>query len=122
MTSTSRALPGTERCDRPSSAFDSTAGDQPGRLAQGPEEKHGLAGRRVGFIVPSLPRKLGPCVGRVRTADPMRRPGDGQCCVAAMRAEPRCRRSAGSYCYEECELEDRQAGAVRQPSLAYLFL
>src|SRR5207302_175911 len=48
MTSASRATPGFERCERPSRAPDSTAGDQPGRLAQGPDEKHGLAGRRVG--------------------------------------------------------------------------
>jgi hypothetical protein len=39
-----------ERWERPTSAGDNAAGDQPGRFAQGPEEKHGLAGRRVGFI------------------------------------------------------------------------
>jgi hypothetical protein len=50
MTSTSLAKPTPERCERPTSAFSSTAGDQPGRFAQGPEEKHGLAGCRVGFI------------------------------------------------------------------------
>jgi hypothetical protein len=50
ITSTSRARPTPERCERPTSAASSTPGDQPGRFAQGPEEKHGLAGRRVGFI------------------------------------------------------------------------
>src|SRR5271166_1468091 len=49
-TSTSRAKPTAERCERPESAPASTAGDHPGRLAQGPEEKHGLAGRRFGFM------------------------------------------------------------------------
>src|SRR5437870_13408038 len=49
-TSTSRARPTAERCERPVNAAASTAGDHPGRLAQGPEEKHGLAGRRFGFI------------------------------------------------------------------------
>src|SRR5207302_6695274 len=63
MTSASRATPGFERCERPSSAPDNAAGDQPGRLAQGPEEKHGLAGRRVGFIAPSLPREARPARG-----------------------------------------------------------
>src|SRR5437773_8695730 len=58
MISTSRARPIRERCERPSSASCSTEGDQPGRLAQGPDEKHGLAGRRVGFIAPSLPFPL----------------------------------------------------------------
>jgi hypothetical protein len=50
--STIRASPTRERCERPTSACDSAFGDQPGRLAQGPDEKHGLAGRRVGFIAP----------------------------------------------------------------------
>ena len=48
MTSASFALPALARCDRPSTAPDSAAGVQPGRLAQGPEEKHGFAGRRSG--------------------------------------------------------------------------
>ena len=34
--------------------------DQPGRFAQGPEEKHGLAGRRVGFIKLFLARTNTP--------------------------------------------------------------
>jgi hypothetical protein len=50
MTSKSCASPTDERCERPTSAFSRTAGDQPGRFAQGPEEKHGFAGRRVGFM------------------------------------------------------------------------
>ena len=48
------AKPTPERCERPVSAASSTAGDHPGRLAQGPEEKQGLAGRRFGFMVPFL--------------------------------------------------------------------
>ena len=68
MTSTSRARPGRERCERPSSAPFSTSGDQPGRLAQGPDEKHGLAGRRVGFIAPSF-RLPFPESGRLQGAD-----------------------------------------------------
>ena len=50
MTSARRALPSEERCDRPRSACDRTSGDQPGRFAQGPEEKFGSAGRVFGFI------------------------------------------------------------------------
>src|SRR5580704_7998878 len=50
ITSTSLARPTPERCERPTSACSSTAGDHPGRFAQGPEEKHGFAGRRVGII------------------------------------------------------------------------
>src|SRR6516162_6443307 len=49
-TSTRRARPAADRCERPDNAPSSTAGDHPGRLAQGPEEKHGLPGRRFGFI------------------------------------------------------------------------
>src|SRR3984893_4303899 len=125
MPSTSRALPGAERCERPSSAADSTAGDQPGRLAQGPEEKHGLAGRRVGCIVPSLPQK----------ARPARGPGsDGGTYAAArpgsmLRCSKTQRRNAGARravlltnSLRVCELEDSEAEAVRLPRLAYLFL
>ena len=50
MTSTRRALPGPERWERPSSAASSVESDHPGRFAQGPEEKQGLAGLRIGFI------------------------------------------------------------------------
>src|SRR5215468_1096201 len=58
-TSTIRAKPTAERCERPDSASASTAGDQPGRFAQGPDEKHGLAGRRFGFIAGFLPKIFG---------------------------------------------------------------
>src|SRR5665213_589481 len=51
MISAHCARPGAERCDRPAKAADSAIGDHPGRLAHGPEEKHGLAGRRVGLMV-----------------------------------------------------------------------
>jgi hypothetical protein len=69
MISTSRARPGFERCERPFSALASTAGDQPGRLAQGPEEKHGLAGRRVGFMTLVLSQnECSPVAGRRRPA------------------------------------------------------
>src|SRR4051794_14171081 len=78
MTSASRASPAFDRCDRPSSAPDRATGDQPGRLAHGPDEKQGLAGRWVGLIIPSLTavalsgRKFGG-------ADPRRCAGKGQC-------------------------------------------
>ena len=45
ITSASLALPGLARCERPSSAHRTSASTlQPGRLAQGPEEKLGLRG------------------------------------------------------------------------------
>src|SRR5271168_776863 len=46
----SLALPGLERCERPTSAPDRASGVQPGRLAQGPDEKKGRAGRTAGLI------------------------------------------------------------------------
>jgi hypothetical protein len=49
ITSANRARPGFERCERPTSAAFSASADQPGRLAQGPEEKLGFAGRTAGF-------------------------------------------------------------------------
>src|SRR5690606_34981010 len=44
-----RALAGLARCERPTSAPDSASTVQPGRFAQGPEEKLGLAGRTAGL-------------------------------------------------------------------------
>ena len=46
----SRALPSAERCERPSERVSSSAADQPGGLAQGPEEKKGRAGKRGGTV------------------------------------------------------------------------
>jgi hypothetical protein len=45
------ALPGTERCERPNKAPLTASGVRPGRLAQGPEEKNGRAGRTAGLSV-----------------------------------------------------------------------
>jgi hypothetical protein len=39
-----------DRWDRPMAASERTWGVQPGRLAQGPDEKSGRAGRMFGFI------------------------------------------------------------------------
>ena len=50
ITSASLALPSLARCERASAASFSASGDQPGRLAQGPEEKYGTTGRVVGFM------------------------------------------------------------------------
>src|SRR5690606_6029343 len=43
-----RALAGLARCERPTRAPASASTVQPGRFAQGPEEKLGLAGRTSG--------------------------------------------------------------------------
>jgi len=47
----SRALPKAERCDRPAGKLRRASTDHPGRLAQGPEEKLGMTGRRFGLAV-----------------------------------------------------------------------
>src|SRR5262245_64154687 len=49
MASFRRALPSLARCDRPRKAFSRLLRDQPGRLAQGPEEKWVLTGRLAGL-------------------------------------------------------------------------
>src|SRR5579862_3169889 len=108
MTSTSLANPGFERCERPLSAPANTAADQPGRLAQGPEEKHGLAGRRVGFI--AGPRIKGPAGSRARRASYRSLP------ATSMRRTA----SSGDARRVRQKLKDRQPRAVRQPSLADL--
>src|SRR5262245_41188186 len=51
-------LPSLERWDRPTAASLRSSGVHPGRLAQGPEEKSGRAGRRFGFIILSLAEEL----------------------------------------------------------------
>src|ERR1700743_3575130 len=50
IASFSLALPGLERCERPRRAPLSASGVQPGRLAQGPDEKKGRAGRTAGRL------------------------------------------------------------------------
>src|ERR1700733_8384418 len=61
----SRALPIFARCERPSAASLRTVGDQPGRLAHGPEEKQEFAGRTPGVLVvmTSHPFRWKPLVG-----------------------------------------------------------
>src|SRR5262245_24911559 len=51
-------LPSFERCERPTAASKRTSGVHPGRLAQGPDEKSGRAGREFGFIGLSLTEEL----------------------------------------------------------------
>ena len=58
MTSASFALPPAARCDRPDQVPDSADTDQPGRFAQGPEEKKGRLGFWVGLDI-SLISELG---------------------------------------------------------------
>jgi hypothetical protein len=50
ITSASFAFPIFDRCDRPTAAPRSTSLDHPGRFADGPEEKHGFLGSKVGFM------------------------------------------------------------------------
>src|SRR5471032_1230742 len=44
-------LPILDRWERPTAASLRTSGVHPGRLAQGPDEKSGRAGRMVGFVI-----------------------------------------------------------------------
>ena len=50
IASFSLALPTTARCDRPKGASASMSSENPGILAQGPEEKRAFAGRTAGFV------------------------------------------------------------------------
>src|SRR5690606_28333064 len=57
----SLVLPTLARCERPSGASRSAPRDHPGRLAQGPEEKLGLAGRTSGLemvVIAVLPFQI----------------------------------------------------------------
>src|SRR5215217_8427997 len=65
-----RALPGLLRCERPTSALASASTVQPGRLAQGPDEKLGFAGftagaiRGIAAILSDPPRSMRLSLGR----------------------------------------------------------
>src|SRR6478736_5953920 len=48
-------LPSLDLWDRPVAASLRASGVHPGRLAQGPDEKSGRAGRRFGFVIVILP-------------------------------------------------------------------
>src|SRR5947208_16507430 len=64
MARLSFALPILDRCERPRTASVRAWRLQPGRLAQGPDEKCGIAGRTPGglLISPILPDRM-PLVG-----------------------------------------------------------
>src|SRR5438094_5507146 len=70
MAALRRALPGLERWERPSNAPCRFSTFQPGRLAQGPEENSGRAGRIAGLArvvmdcLPSLQMSSAPLGGR----------------------------------------------------------
>src|ERR1700742_1458153 len=70
MASFNFALPGFERCERPRRAALRASGVQPGRLAQGPDEKKGRAGRTAG-ILPVISTFLPECSRRVGAAWPV---------------------------------------------------
>src|SRR5262245_9177566 len=60
MARLSFALPSLARCERPRAASVRAWRLQPGRLAQGPDEKCGVTGRTPGFgIVMTLPFQIG---------------------------------------------------------------
>src|SRR5215207_2581931 len=60
-----RALPSLARCERPSVSVLKLLRDQPGRLAQGPDEKKGARGRARGFpVIKSILPDGRPSVGR----------------------------------------------------------
>src|SRR5262244_1757749 len=66
MTWSSFALPAAARCERPRQASASASSDQPGRLAQGPDEKKGRRGRSDGFVKAySFQNRCDPLGGRV---------------------------------------------------------
>src|SRR4051794_24182581 len=64
MARLSLALPALARCERPSVASPKFCRDQPGRLAHGPEEKHGATGRAAGISsIACHPLRWAPLVG-----------------------------------------------------------
>jgi hypothetical protein len=51
MTSFNLVFPSADLCDRPVSASFNASTLHPGRLAHGPDEKHGFFGLMVGFSI-----------------------------------------------------------------------
>src|ERR1700712_747118 len=66
MARLSFALPTFARCERPSAESVRAWRDQPGRLAQGPDEKCGVTGRTPGFtsVIASILPDGCPSVGK----------------------------------------------------------
>src|ERR1700761_6062383 len=91
MAALRRALPGLERWERPTSAPCRFSSFQPGRLAQGPEENSGRAGRMAGLAgvvmdcLPSLQMSSAPWGGRGpgRLIQQIRRIASEKCAVRA---------------------------------------
>src|SRR5208282_5654207 len=83
------ALGSFARWDRPSAASRRTVGVQPGRFAQGPEEKHAFAGRTAGAVVVILchPFRWAPLVGE-------RCPAAAHSAIVEWRQAARCARLA----------------------------
>src|SRR5688500_6551711 len=71
-----RDLPSFDRCERPSTSSLSLSGVQPGRLAHGPEEKYGRAGRTAGGVFVNV-TLLAESTRRVGTAWPAAASKDG---------------------------------------------
>src|SRR5262245_18893078 len=81
MASFRRALPSLARCERPRKAFSRLFRDQPGRLAQGPDEKWVLTVRVAGLrgVVISLPFQIdAPRWGGVARGVSERKPAKSQ--------------------------------------------
>src|SRR5580700_4292355 len=94
MASFSLAFPSLARCERPSAASLRISGVQPGRLAQGPEEKRALCGRAAGaFAILTILSDGRLSLGRGVPLMAIREPaGDGQ---AVLTVWEYCRRDLG---------------------------
>src|SRR6516164_2069105 len=92
MARLSLALPGFERCERPSSAPARFCRFQPGRLAQGPDEKCGTRGRTEGIAdVMAYPSRLSPLGGEGCPAVANKEIGNERQVGRAPRASGKCR-------------------------------
>ncbi|WP_217995046.1 hypothetical protein, partial [Methylogaea oryzae] len=83
-----------ERCERPAQTPSRAAVVQPGRLAQGPEEKKGLCGLLVGFMDGLSARFPMGSGFSLKTAASLPKPGDFRSCnavFAAVEAASVCR-------------------------------
>src|SRR5271166_5635887 len=133
MARLSFALPIFERCERPSTASVSAERLQPGRLAQGPDEKCGTVGRTVGFAVVIVDSGQTPLTTRARVGRGAARTDLGKCllrvnrtadvlascaCKSGCQGHGACAREALFFgpCQHKASTESATAGAINTAS------
>src|SRR5579883_630514 len=108
-------LPILERWDRPTAASLRASGVHPGRLAQGPDEKSGRAGRAFGFVIYPLPYRRAALRWGSVARGPYRETRGGRQCAPMRTPSPvptGAKRSGGTFFQRASRAIDRGTALV----------